>query len=104
MNDEVSCQAAELNADHGDVDPSHGTGLCGFVIAHKSPLMHQPAEGSFDDPAVCQYFEALGCVRTFDDFDGQFGAECLDPSGEGFTRSEERRVGKECRSRWSPYH
>ena len=23
---------------------------------------------------------------------------------EGTTRSEERRVGKECRSRWSPYH
>ena len=23
---------------------------------------------------------------------------------EGGTRSEERRVGKECRSRWSPYH
>src|SRR2546422_10086614 len=23
---------------------------------------------------------------------------------EGKTRSEERRVGKECRSRWSPYH
>ena len=22
----------------------------------------------------------------------------------GFCRSEERRVGKECRSRWSPYH
>ena len=22
----------------------------------------------------------------------------------GFARSEERRVGKECRSRWSPYH
>ena len=22
----------------------------------------------------------------------------------GRTRSEERRVGKECRSRWSPYH
>ena len=24
----------------------------------------------------------------------------IDPA----TRSEERRVGKECRSRWSPYH
>ena len=24
--------------------------------------------------------------------------------GPMFTRSEERRVGKECRSRWSPYH
>src|SRR2546422_7403116 len=23
---------------------------------------------------------------------------------EGLHRSEERRVGKECRSRWSPYH
>ena len=23
---------------------------------------------------------------------------------EGSDRSEERRVGKECRSRWSPYH
>ena len=25
-------------------------------------------------------------------------------SGEIIFRSEERRVGKECRSRWSPYH
>src|SRR5256885_16194125 len=25
-------------------------------------------------------------------------------SGEASLRSEERRVGKECRSRWSPYH
>ena len=24
--------------------------------------------------------------------------------GVDLTRSEERRVGKECRSRWSPYH
>ena len=23
---------------------------------------------------------------------------------DGYWRSEERRVGKECRSRWSPYH
>jgi len=25
-------------------------------------------------------------------------------SQEDLKRSEERRVGKECRSRWSPYH
>ena len=24
--------------------------------------------------------------------------------GDRVSRSEERRVGKECRSRWSPYH
>src|SRR2546430_5229830 len=26
------------------------------------------------------------------------------PPGHALIRSEERRVGKECRSRWSPYH
>src|SRR5476651_2814180 len=31
-------------------------------------------------------------------FDGLAGA------GVALKRSEERRVGKECRSRWSPYH
>ena len=32
-------------------------------------------------------------------------AEVKDNHGEsGANRSEERRVGKECRSRWSPYH
>ena len=28
----------------------------------------------------------------------------LSEAGKKATRSEERRVGKECRSRWSPYH
>src|SRR6266496_2909228 len=32
----------------------------------------------------------------------QVGTQKLDPSKS--PRSEERRVGKECRSRWSPYH
>src|SRR5712672_2901458 len=27
-----------------------------------------------------------------------------EPLGDEGARSEERRVGKECRSRWSPYH
>ena len=28
----------------------------------------------------------------------------IDYNGHMNVRSEERRVGKECRSRWSPYH
>ena len=31
-------------------------------------------------------------------------AEELDGMARSDRRSEERRVGKECRSRWSPYH
>ena len=30
--------------------------------------------------------------------------DALSPPHIEETRSEERRVGKECRSRWSPYH
>src|SRR2546426_2352557 len=33
---------------------------------------------------------------------GRAGGVALD--GASDARSEERRVGKECRSRWSPYH
>src|SRR2546430_5510514 len=33
-----------------------------------------------------------------------FGHLYLPGTGERVGRSEERRVGKECRSRWSPYH
>ena len=44
--------------------------------------------------------------------DGQGGIDGIDLGSVarvevlrgGVSRSEERRVGKECRSRWSPYH
>ena len=32
------------------------------------------------------------------------GAKLFDTKKKFIFRSEERRVGKECRSRWSPYH
>ena len=37
---------------------------------------------------------------------GFFNLTYVTNNGAAFstTRSEERRVGKECRSRWSPYH
>ena len=38
------------------------------------------------EPAGCGYWRRAAAGEVF------------------FTRSEERRVGKECRSRWSPYH
>src|SRR2546430_17224958 len=46
------------------------------------------AEDAFDDPLFCRaLLEGFGRGTSVSS-----------------TRSEERRVGKECRSRWSPYH
>ena len=37
-------------------------------------------------------------------FSNQFYGWTRDFKNSVYDRSEERRVGKECRSRWSPYH
>src|SRR5260370_36884354 len=45
-------------------------------------------------PEIYHEFEPAGTILAYD----QAGSD------RGNQRSEERRVGKECRSRWSPYH
>ena len=42
-------------------------------------------------------------VQTFNLDETQVRAIKMEVT-EQYFRSEERRVGKECRSRWSPYH
>ena len=44
--------------------------------------------------------EVQECVMDSNDIERERGITILSKN----TRSEERRVGKECRSRWSPYH
>src|SRR3989475_13072949 len=48
-----------------------------------------------------------GCPGLWNDEQAQAFARIVDfvhAQGGAHIRSEERRVGKECRSRWSPYH
>ena len=50
-----------------------------------------------------------GCIRIIATGRNLYSALKILPAGFPidylvFSRSEERRVGKECRSRWSPYH
>src|SRR3989475_1496146 len=48
--------------------------------------------------------EALEAIKM-NEFDVLICDLNIDRKADGFeVRSEERRVGKECRSRWSPYH
>ena len=57
---------------------------------------------NFDSKKAERYFKERGIKYQFIDMKekglskGEFQSVCQ--------RSEERRVGKECRSRWSPYH
>src|SRR3712207_9094212 len=52
-----------------------------------------------DDDGTMSATQLTGTPETLDD-----GTQVLIPNDEENQRSEERRVGKECRSRWSPYH
>src|SRR5256885_3660840 len=64
-------------------------------------LEAERAVGAVSAPPLAQ-LGAAGVVAVLQDVGG-----LLDAAGaevDGVHRSEERRVGKECRSRWSPYH
>ena len=57
-----------------------------------------------NDPAVRRAYGVLcGCAGIALNL-LLFAGKCLAGLISGSIRSEERRVGKECRSRWSPYH
>ena len=55
-------------------------------------------------PAMHQNFCLLSCVIRACSAPGVLSAGLQDSCLLSHGRSEERRVGKECRSRWSPYH
>src|SRR2546430_17306236 len=80
-------------------------GLSGIFLAR-----HDLAAAAVSDDFVTGHFHlVMGVAATFAIlgalffwFPKLFGRRLNEPLGK--LRSEERRVGKECRSRWSPYH
>ena len=59
------------------------------LIQHKIGIMRRTDTGSKDFRTLVSEVAML---------------ECYEATRDLKLRSEERRVGKECRSRWSPYH
>src|SRR3712207_2450293 len=70
-------------------------------VLYSSPLSY-----AFDDPAAVAFLGGLSSVTEEADLGlllvPAFGGGSV--GGRDPRRSEERRVGKECRSRWSPSH
>ena len=62
-----------------------------LTLSYYSPMLEGKALKQHD---ISQY---KGASKEIIDFRAKYHKEPL-------WRSEERRVGKECRSRWSPYH
>ena len=76
----------------------------GYVPGGKNsdPSASMTIEYSIDDFSIAQICKTTGDYENYEYFlrRSQNVFNLINPS----TRSEERRVGKECRSRWSPYH
>ena len=87
------------------------------AAANLVPTSETQATGTNDQ----RYQNDANANNDYDDEDSSYGQPALEASdappelpeysqpecpGDGYlwTRSEKRRVGKECRSRWSPYH
>src|SRR3712207_7551632 len=71
-----------------------------------SDLGYPPAREVDAQPVVVELVGALARGDGRPAHDGSYAGDQL-AHGERLgdvVRSEERRVGKECRSRWSPYH
>src|SRR3989441_6465317 len=74
------------------------------------PAMAAPAwllERARQEAALAAHSSAFHDFRFTDRRDASgisFVNRIVDDAGKAYKRSEERRVGKECRSRWSPYH
>ena len=62
---------------------------------------------TFPDGSVREYNEGVNGLQIAESISSRLAQDVLACGVNGETydlRSEERRVGKECRSRWSPYH
>ena len=68
-------------------------------VKEMTPRMHTLVEDMYDT-----MYEAMGVGLAAPQVGILKRIVVIDTGEEGECRSEERRVGKECRSRWSPYH
>ena len=100
----------EINVDQDQVDDRVDEALSYYWDYHfdgteKTFLKHQITETDKANRYITVPENIIGVINIFDlstniaTSSGMFNVQY-----QFVLRSEERRVGKECRSRWSPYH
>src|SRR5258708_40099739 len=78
-DDQIACERYLKASTQGNAVHRRDDRLAALEVSRDPPKQCEPVHHLFS-PGAC-------------------GSRCLE-----VVRSEERRVGKECRSRWSPYH
>ena len=80
---------------------THWQEVADYMQPRKADVTKQRARG---DKRMEQVFDSSP-IQAVELLAASLHGMLTNPSTPWFTlRSEERRVGKECRSRWSPYH
>ena len=69
----------------------------GKVIEERRPILEQSSGDRFKDALIKSKQQKVTIEKKFKESEKAH-------KKRSESRSEERRVGKECRSRWSPYH
>ena len=88
-----------------DVPVYAGRAIEGFKVSQASARIHGSNGVGEVDIASKDVNSAGDAVDFLSAAAAKYGDDLvIVPTGAQTTRSEERRVGKECRSRWSPYH
>src|SRR2546421_2041686 len=68
-------------------------------------IAHHGSKTSTSEPFLEAVHPAFAVISAgFENLYGHPHADVVERLRQANIRSEERRVGKECRSRWSPYH
>ena len=72
---------------------------CGFIDSAKEESIQEILSlAQYKEIGNLKKLIVTGCLAQ------RYSKELMEEIPEILCRSEERRVGKECRSRWSPYH
>ena len=80
--------------------------LCSAVLGLTPAIAHADPIRVTSGVVTVRFSDLAGASLTGDGLsvNGDGLSSAAGPVQVGSLRSEERRVGKECRSRWSPYH
>src|SRR6266446_9061359 len=106
----------------GNVDSHHRVAVADLILSHRQvrntvtglvrdfdPDVVGLSVMTFQRPTAGRVIDLVRALKpgvkvVVGGYDPSLAREAYEEMGVDYLRSEERRVGKECRSRWSPYH